>query len=280
MAEVTAALGSAAIPGATPAGASVRYDPEFESIETEIQKLESPTGGVVNWKKVADAAAAIIANKSKDLLVAAYLAGALYNIKGYAGLAIGVGVMNEMIKAHWEGLMPEAKRMRARTAAVQWLVDRIGPEIERKPPPSPPERDGLALCARALEELNSFAEKYAGDAPDLGVLSRAVRSKLEVETAPAAAGAAANAPQGGEAMSGPTSGGAPAGSRAEAMKRLQEVADFLRRTEPHSPVSYLVQRAVKWGAMPLEDVIKELVKDTGARESIFETLGLPKPPSS
>lgn len=276
MAEVTPNLGSAPIPGAAPAGQSVRYDPEFEAIEAEIQKLESPTGGAVNWKKVADSSAGILAEKSKDLLVAAYLAGALFNTKGYAGLATGVSVMNEMIKAHWEGLMPEVKRIRARTAAVQWLVDRIGGEIERRPQPGPPDRDALQLCARALEELGGFADKFAGDAPDLGVLTRAVRAKLEVEAAPQKA----EAPQTGETMSGPSSGPAgPVGSRADAIRRLQEVADFLRRTEPHSPVSYLVQRAVKWGNMPLEDVIKELVKDSGAREAIFETLGVVKPTS-
>ena len=280
MAEVTAALGSSAIAGGTPAGQSVRYDPEFEAIEAEIQKLESPSGGPVNWKKIAESSSAILAQKSKDLLVAAYLAGAMFYTRGYAGLATGVAVINEMIKAHWEGLMPEIKRMRARTAAVQWLVDRLGPEIERRGQALPPERDGLQAVAMALEQLGTFAEKFAGDAPDLGLLSRAVRAKLEVQEAPAAAATSGTPASQGEAMSGPATPGSsgPVGSRTDAMRKLQEVADFLRRTEPHSPVSYLVQRAVKWGAMPLEDVIKELVKDTGAREAIFETLGLTKVP--
>ena len=32
--------------------------------------------------------------------------------------------------------------------------------------------------------------------------------------------------------------------RANALKRLNEIADFFKKSEPHSPVSYLVQRAV------------------------------------
>jgi hypothetical protein len=39
-------------------------------------------------------------------------------------------------------------------------------------------------------------------------------------------------------------------SRADALRRLAAVAAYFRRTEPHSPVSYLVQRAVRWGEMP------------------------------
>jgi type VI secretion system protein ImpA len=63
-------------------------------------------------------------------------------------------------------------------------------------------------------------------------------------------------------------------SRQEALKRLAEVAEFFRYTEPHSPVSYLVQRAVKWGQMPLEEWLAEVVKDGAALDHVRETLGI------
>jgi type VI secretion system protein ImpA len=63
-------------------------------------------------------------------------------------------------------------------------------------------------------------------------------------------------------------------SREDALLRLQAVASYFRRTEPHSPVSYLVQRAARWGAMPLEKWLREVVKDEGVLGSIWETLGL------
>lgn len=63
-------------------------------------------------------------------------------------------------------------------------------------------------------------------------------------------------------------------SRQEALKRLSEVADFFRRTEPHSPVSYLVQRAVKWGNMPLENWLGEVIKDENVLGQLRETLGV------
>jgi type VI secretion system protein ImpA len=66
----------------------------------------------------------------------------------------------------------------------------------------------------------------------------------------------------------------PIRSRQDALKRLSEVADFFRQTEPHSPVSHLVQRAVKWGNMPLESWLQDVIKDGNVLEQIRETLGL------
>jgi type VI secretion system protein ImpA len=67
--------------------------------------------------------------------------------------------------------------------------------------------------------------------------------------------------------------------RADALRRLASVADFFRRTEPHSPVSYLVQRAARWGEMPLDEWLKEVVSDTAVLGHIRETLGLKEPSS-
>jgi type VI secretion system protein ImpA len=69
----------------------------------------------------------------------------------------------------------------------------------------------------------------------------------------------------------------PIATRQDALRQLTQVADFFRRTEPHSPISYLVQRAVRWGGMPLEELLREVVKDSSALEHIWETLGMTKP---
>jgi type VI secretion system ImpA family protein len=62
-------------------------------------------------------------------------------------------------------------------------------------------------------------------------------------------------------------------SRQDALKRLADVAEFFRKTEPHSPVSYLVQRAVKWGNMPLDNWLQEVIKDENVLGQLRETLG-------
>ncbi len=54
-------------------------------------------------------------------------------------------------------------------------------------------------------------------------------------------------------------------NRAEAFKKLTEISEYFRKTEPHSPISYILKRAIKWGDMPLEDLMKELIPDSSAR---------------
>lgn len=62
-------------------------------------------------------------------------------------------------------------------------------------------------------------------------------------------------------------------SRQDALKRLSDVAAYFRKNEPHSPVSYLVQRAVKWGNMSLEVWFEDVIKDDSVIEQLRQTLG-------
>lgn len=62
--------------------------------------------------------------------------------------------------------------------------------------------------------------------------------------------------------------------RADALRRLAAVAEFYRRTEPHSPVGPLVQRAARWGEMPLEELLQEVIKSEDVLGNLRETLGL------
>ena len=67
-------------------------------------------------------------------------------------------------------------------------------------------------------------------------------------------------------------------SRQEALKQLHNLAQFFHQTEPHSPVAFLVDRAVKWGNMNLQDWLKEMIKDDQTLFGIQETLGISKKP--
>jgi type VI secretion system protein ImpA len=62
--------------------------------------------------------------------------------------------------------------------------------------------------------------------------------------------------------------------RADALRRLAAVAEYFHRTEPHSPVAYLVQRAVRWGEMPLEEWLRDVIHDESVLGQLRETLGL------
>lgn len=72
----------------------------------------------------------------------------------------------------------------------------------------------------------------------------------------------------------------PLQNRTQALQQLRQVADFFRRTEPHSPVAYLADKAAQWGEMSLHEWLKTVVKDDGALAHVEELLGIPAPYSS
>jgi type VI secretion system protein ImpA len=71
-------------------------------------------------------------------------------------------------------------------------------------------------------------------------------------------------------------------TREDAFRALLQVADYFKRTEPHSPVAYTLEQAVRWGRMPLPDLLTELIPEQTAREQIFKIVGIKQPeqPSS
>ncbi|OBV36835.1 type VI secretion system protein TssA [Janthinobacterium psychrotolerans] len=74
----------------------------------------------------------------------------------------------------------------------------------------------------------------------------------------------------------PASGAGNVGAivqRQQALAQLRQVADFFRRTEPHSPVAYLADKAASWGEMPLHLWLRAVVKDQGTLARLDEMLG-------
>lgn len=65
---------------------------------------------------------------------------------------------------------------------------------------------------------------------------------------------------------------APIQSRAEAYQRLTEAAEYLLRTEPHSPTPYFIQKAFAWGNMTLDELLPELVRDESALRETMKLL--------
>lgn len=62
-------------------------------------------------------------------------------------------------------------------------------------------------------------------------------------------------------------------NRKDALKRLSDLAVFFSKTEPHSPISYLIRRAVTWGEMPFEQLLMDVIKDESVISELRQTLG-------
>lgn len=71
----------------------------------------------------------------------------------------------------------------------------------------------------------------------------------------------------------PVYGAGPIQTREEAYFWLAEAADFLLRSEPHSPTPYLIHRALGWANMPLHEVLLEVSRGRNDLSAVFDFLG-------
>lgn len=120
---------------------------------------------------------------------------------------------------------------------------------------------GLGILKKSLDDIRTLVEKL-------------VKEKRIIEPDAITASATADEVGGGAGMS---AAAGPVRSREEALRRLAEVAYYFQTTEPHSPVAYLVQRAIKWGQMPLELWLEDVIKDGSVLGQLKEILGLKTP---
>jgi type VI secretion system protein ImpA len=309
---------------------------------------------IADWPRVQALATAALAEQSKDLQVACWLAEALCQIHGFAGARDGLVLLTELLRQHWEHLYPEnAGDLEPRANCLTWMsgvlarqirrqaltsegrgwydyqnalqVDNAGErdrtlmaelmaegkingETWRKQVAATPSesfaraQEDLLGCQEACEALDAaIDEVFGNEGPSLRDLRTAIQDVLSLvgaiakergitAPAPAAEAAAAAAPSitdgtspaetpaAAGATPAPAAGAAPvarrAQSRDDALRQLREIAEFFRRSEPHSPVAYLVERAVKWADMPLDLWLQEVVKDQGVLTMLNETLGV------
>ncbi len=55
-------------------------------------------------------------------------------------------------------------------------------------------------------------------------------------------------------------------NREHAFAQLKVISEYFLQTEPHSPISYTLEKTIKWGDMTLTELINELIPDDGSRQ--------------
>ena len=272
-----------------------------------------------DWKFVGRECARLIEQRSKDLQLAVWLAEASVQTAGVRALGDSLLLTAMLCERYWDGLypLPDEDGVERRIGSLAWLAARIAPWLRAVPLTEGDGHalrdfdvaraqggDALAKlegarqrtsqtfyanlmrdcehCAGALDRLEKSVDAVVGaDGPSFS----AARSGLESlvlfikpalkEAAPVPGGAdiLAAAPVQSPAASGPLQ------SRAQALAQLRAVADYFRRTEPHSPVAYLADKAAHWGEQPLHVWLRSVVKDDAAFAHIEEMLGVGTRPS-
>lgn len=160
---------------------------------------------------------------------------------------------------------------------------------------SPHFRTTFAADAQYLMEAVQKLEKSADDrlgreSPGFSSVRDAVSNMVHLMPVAATVAVAADeqAPQAAETISNdqgmpymppPVQSGPPGAinTRSQALAQLRAVAEFFRRTEPHSPVSYFADKAADAGQQNLHDWLRSVVKDPASMSHIEELLGVKAP---
>ncbi|OEU65439.1 MAG: type VI secretion system ImpA domain-containing protein [Desulfovibrio sp. S3730MH75] len=160
-------LGKEPISGAKPAGDDARYEPEYDELQQQVDKLTSVTaGGVIDWKQVVKLCSVILSSKSKDIKVASYLGVALLNLKGVEGLSVSAQILLDMVTEYWDNMYPVKKRMRGRFNAISWWSDNAekflityeGGDVSK---------EAVDLLAQRITSLDEALAEKSDDAPIL-----------------------------------------------------------------------------------------------------------------
>ena len=163
------------------------------------------------------------------------------------------------IEARMDRAFLSERGQEAKSAVEAWSrLDEI--LAQRFGDAAPSLRKVRALLERILEVITRLGGMASEQAPD-DAADDAADSVVSVQA------------------SGRTGGGVSGGAggvmtRESALQELDRIADFFRRTEPHSPLAYTLEEAVRRGRMSLTELLLEVLPDASARNSLMMRLGM------
>lgn len=165
--------------------------------------------------------------------------------------------------------------------------------------------DGAFLRAVALEATaareawqamdQALTDPFAGNAPSTRNVNEALGAIIDLATrivgplqsdapppegeeAGAGGGEGDAAGGGGVAMTGGGGGGPrPMRTREDAIKQIEEIAAYFKKTEPHSPVAFTLEDAARRARMPLTELLAEVLPEGEARKAMLTRLGIHQP---
>jgi len=180
----------------------------------------------------------------------------------------------------------DTKARSAQISKVGFSMDDIDRAVEQSASTYFGElRDDVTECLTEYKHISSMLNEYCGshDAPPTSKIIELLEETLSAvnhiakHKFPAAPVTNDDSSDGGQVTSSESDVALPTGvpgSREEAFQQLASISDFFRRTEPHSPISYILNRAVNWGEMSLDELINELIPDSSSRTTYSSLTGV------
>lgn len=164
--------------------------------------------------------------------------------------------VSAMPRAHYETLLDDL--IQGETECRQ-LIAVVDEKFGRHAP-------SLLGIRKSLEDCRSLVETIVKEKRRLDPSYRAEEAS-PAEDISTSVEVMVNSGTGGSLSREPT-------SREDAFQRLSIIAEYLKRKEPQNPVSYLVERAVRWSKMPLEQWLGEVVQNEEVLLRLRDTLGI------
>lgn len=312
---------------------------------------EGEAGGVPDqWRVLLELGPTVLAERTKDLEVAAWMIEALVRYHGFAGLRDGFRLVNALVTGFWEGIypLPDEDGLETRIAPLTGLngegadgtlilpirqialtepgdqgalafwhheqataLARIVDDDKRAKRikagavtmeqfTATVQASSPAFFQRLIDDAREATEAFAtleaklgevcgSDSPPTGAIRSAMadviglaqfisKDRLPVAAldAPAEAEAEPAAADGEGQAAGPRPVAASdaIATREDAFRLMLKAAEWFRRNEPHSPLSYTLENLVRRGRMPLRELLAELIPDDSARTQFLSLAGI------
>lgn len=238
-----------------PTGEDVRYHPLFDQLQAEVDRSSLPSlAGAVDWEKVVSISSEILSTKSKDLLVAGYLAVGLMHTRKTAGLATGLKICRDMVEQHGPNLFPQ--RQRGRLLSMEWLKEKSAAAVVLLEG-SAIAPDDLKGMQEDLAQLHHALGEMLPEAPPLQGLKEFLSASAATVNAGASdviAPAPISDPEPEQRPEAPPPAAPQAATQPvnlhEALDGIvhgmRQTAAFLRELDQKNPVAYRLTRQAAW----------------------------------
>ena len=303
----------------------------------EDRRVEAP-----DWRSVQELCLEILAKRSKDLWIAAWLVEANTRLGGFAGLRDAFQLTHDLVDAYWGALYPPQDEDEGFVETVSQLASLNGDDgpgtlivpIQEIPLiPGHPDSsfaayrqatdgrggdlseadffsltrqvdpaalrdwgDDISGAIDAFDALSRTLEARCGSQDGMPVApsSSQIRNTLDeirrtfrlitrdVLSAEGSDDSDSDAKDDSRGETRMTHASAPAvdlaqaqvNNREDAFRMLLKASEFFRKTEPHSPVSYMLQQAVRFGRMDLPELLKQLIDNEDVLKRFAERTGI------
>ncbi len=167
------------IPGDNPSGENLRYEPIYDQIKEARRQEEELAQGIwqhevkqADFTKVIKLASDALAERSKDLQLAAWLTEALIYEEGIAGLRQGLVLVRELMEKFWDTLYPELEDgdPYMRTGVLDWIGSRLEEPLKK----APLTRRGYNWYHYRESRAVGYEEECAGDSEKLEARQAAI----------------------------------------------------------------------------------------------------------